>query len=407
MVGIDSGRDQTEPEGMRINDQEANRLRVLKAIRRAEPVARTDLVKLTGLASGTITEITGELLQRNLLLEVKSSGGGPGRPRMQLLLNPDAAYVAGAFITYDGSLTVEVSNARGERLFGRTCPIAEAPDLASLVDQYSTLIDEVLRDSPIPRSKITSVGLALPGTVDSIRGDLLFLPTFSAEPFAVAELIGRRLQLPVIVDNHVDTMARAEHWFGEDRQVDDFSLFVAGATIGFSRYLDGALHVGAHGVNSEVAHVKFGPLDGPLCFCGEAGCLDTLASGYGAVLRVCESRGLASPSIGEVRGLHSMFAREARAGDRVAKEAFDRAGRYLGIAVANHINMSDPPRVLVVALDADFGDLVAASFHASLQRNTFAPLRGRVPVQFKVSEGARYAHGTAALVLERLYRQPT
>ena len=391
---------------MRINDQEANRLRVLKAIRRAEPVARTDLVKLTGLASGTITEITGELLQRNLLLEVKSPRGGPGRPRMQLLLNPDAAYVAGAFITYDGALTVEVSNARGERLFGRTYPMAEAADVTELVTRYATLIDEALRESPIPRSRISSVGLALPATVDSIGGDLLYFTEFSAEPVGAAEIIGRRLGLPVIVDNHVNTMARAEHWFGEDRQVDDFSLFVTGATIGFSRYHDGALQIGAHGVNSELGHVKVGPLDGPRCFCGEAGCLETLASGYGVVLQVRERRGLAPPRVGEVRELQATFAREARAGDRVAQEAFDGAGRYLGIAVANHVNMNDPPRVLVVVLGADFGDLVTASFHASLQQNTFAPLRGRAPVQFKVAEGARYAYGTAALVLERLYRQP-
>ena len=390
---------------MRINEQEANRLRVLKAIRRAEPVARTDLVKLTGLASGTITEITGELLQRNLLLEVKSSGGGPGRPRMQLLLNPDAAYVAGAFIAHDGSLSVEVSNARGERLFGQTRAITQAPDVAGLAKQIATLIDRVLQESPIQRGKISSVGVALPGTVDSLRGELLFLPSFPAEPVALAEMIGRTLQLPVIVDNHVNTMARAEHWFGDDRQVDDFSLFVAGATIGFSCYLDGALHVGAHGINSEVGHVKVGPLDGPICFCGEAGCLNTLATGYGVVLRVCERRKLAPPEPEAVMRLHETFAREARAGDPVAKEAFDWAGRYLGIAVANHINMSDPPRVLVAALDADFGDLVAASFHASLQQSTFAPLRGRTSVQFKVSEGARYAHGTAALVLERFYRQ--
>lgn len=393
---------------MRINDQEANRLRVLKAIRRAEPVARTDLVKLTGLASGTITEITGELLKRNLLLEVKSSGGGPGRPRMQLLLNPDAAYVAGAFINYDGSLAVEVSNARGERLFGQTCPMNQAPGAPSFAEQIATAVDRLLHEGPIPRAKINSVGVALPGTVDSVRGELLFLPYLPAEPLALAEIVGRRLQLPVMVDNHVNIMARAEHWFGDDRQVDDFSLFVAGLTLGFSRYLDGALHTGAHGINSELAHVKIGPLDGPLCFCGAAGCLNTVASGYGVVLRVCERRGVPAPLEPEaVMRLYEVLARQARAGDPIAKEGFERAGRYLGAAVANHINMSDPPRVLVAALDADFGDLVAASFHASLQQNTFAPLRGRTPVQFKVTEGARYAHGTAALVLERLYRQPT
>ena len=63
---------------MRINDQESNRLEVLKAIRRAEPVSRTELVKLTGLSSATISDITDELLQRGLLLEARAQIAGPG-----------------------------------------------------------------------------------------------------------------------------------------------------------------------------------------------------------------------------------------------------------------------------------------------------------------------------------------
>ena len=65
---------------MRISDYELNRLQVLKAIRRSEPVARTDLVKLTGLAGGTITQLTADFVRRGVVIEEKAATGGMGRP---------------------------------------------------------------------------------------------------------------------------------------------------------------------------------------------------------------------------------------------------------------------------------------------------------------------------------------
>jgi len=65
---------------MRISDYEWNRLQVLKAIRRSEPVARTDLVKMTGLAGGTITQLTADFVRRGVIMEEKAAPGAPGRP---------------------------------------------------------------------------------------------------------------------------------------------------------------------------------------------------------------------------------------------------------------------------------------------------------------------------------------
>jgi predicted transcriptional regulator len=96
---------------MRISDQEANRSLMLKAIRREEPVARTELTRLTGLASATVTEIVGDLVRRKIVLEAKGTVVGRGRPRMQLLLNPDAAYVLSGYLHPDGWLRVECARA--------------------------------------------------------------------------------------------------------------------------------------------------------------------------------------------------------------------------------------------------------------------------------------------------------
>src|SRR5689334_19505080 len=99
---------------MRISDSELNRLEVLKAIRRAEPVARTDLVKLTGLASGTISQLTAEFVRRGVVVAEKASGPALGRPRIGLRMNAAAGYVLSVFHRSHAAATIEIVDLRGD-----------------------------------------------------------------------------------------------------------------------------------------------------------------------------------------------------------------------------------------------------------------------------------------------------
>jgi predicted NBD/HSP70 family sugar kinase len=388
---------------VRVSDQEFNRLQVLKAIRRAEPVARSELTALTGLSGATITEIVRDLVARGFLLEEKAPPGGMGRRRVQLRLNPDAARVVGAYVLPGHRLRVEINNLRGDTLFVREPALTRAPSIAAFAEEIADTVAAVIAESPFASADVDSVGVALPALVDSIGGQILWLQTYPLETVPVAALMEARLKLPVIVDNSINVITRAEHWFGEDRQVDDFSLFVVGLAIGFGRYVGGALWSGAHGANPEISHVKVGVDGGMTCTCGARGCLTTYASMQGVVHRVWEDRGLPFPRKRDLETSFQTCVADARAGDQAARAAFDLAGRALGVAVANYINAWDPRRILMLAMDAGFADLITPPFYAALHENTLPPLRGRAPVQFRVSDEERYSQGAAAMVLERLY----
>jgi predicted NBD/HSP70 family sugar kinase len=392
---------------MRIGDQETNRLQVLKALRRAEPVSRSELAKLTRLSGATITEIVADLLSRDLLLEEKAPPGGMGRRRVQLWLNPGAAYVVGAYLGTEGGLNVEINNLRGEKLFVRSTPISLTADVEAFVEQIADIVHETIAASPFERAAIHSIGLALPALVDSDSGVLHWLQPYAPQSVSIASIIERRVDLPVIIDNSANVVARAEHWFGDDRQVDDFSMFMLGLGMGFGRYVDGALWRGAHGVNPEMSHVKMGLEGGLQCKCGARGCLTTYCTISGIVQRVCEGRGRATPPFEEMTALFHDFVAQARAGDRLVWDAFNLAGRALGTAVANYLNTWDPARVLILVTDGALAEVITPAFYAALQENTLPALRGRAPVQLKVTEEARYSQGAAALVLERLYRNYT
>jgi predicted NBD/HSP70 family sugar kinase len=390
---------------MRISDQEFNRLKLLKALRRAEPVSRTELVQLTGLAGGTITELTAELVGRNLILEEKTAAIGRGRPRTQLRLNPDAAFVAAANLSFDGTLTTEIVNLRGELLYAGTCKVAGAETVNALAEQYADAINDMITASPLRKSDIHRVGVALPAIIDSSGGILHWLSTYPAEPVPVASIMQQRLQLPVAIDSSADVVARAEHWFGA-AELENFSLFQTGMNVGMARYVDGTLQSGANGINSEFGHVK-AVIDGGMpCICGAHGCIAAHCSTYGIVSQICERRDREMPSLPALAGTFTEFARDACAGDQTARAIIDRAGQLFGIAVANHINECDPGRILVRSFDPVMPEVIATSFDAALRANTLQVLMDRTTIEWRVVDEDCYRKGAAALVLEQLYRLP-
>lgn len=391
---------------MRISDQEYNRLRVLKAIRRAEPVSRTELAQLTGLAGGTITEVAGELVRRNVLVEEKVSANRMGRPRIALRLNPDAAFVVSATLPLGGSVAVEIANARGDTLFRNAVSFGKAATIEALVDHIGAAIEQTIASGPIPKAAIHSVGVALPAIVDSERGVLRWLATYPVRPVPVAAILQEQLQLPVVVDNGTNIVARAEHWFSADRELEDFALVLYNSWIGLAQYVDGMLWSGGQNLNAELAHVKLGLTGDRPCMCGGRDCLATHASIFSIVREICAQRGREEPPFDQVEETAAGFAREALAGDAAAHEIFTRAGRLLGVALANHINVSNPARILILTTTPELPELLDPPLQAALRESAFPVLHDLTQVQWKVRPTISYAEGAAALVLEQLYRLP-
>src|SRR5262249_23614152 len=161
----------------------------------------TELVTLTGLAAGTITDIVNDLVARRLLLEEKSPVLGRGRPRIQLRVNPGAAYVVGAYLAPASSLLVEVVNRKGEVLCEKEVALPAAARIEQLSQTLADAIQDGIRSSPFRLKQIHSVGVGLPAMVDSARGVLHWLVTLPAGDVPIASLLSDRLKLPVFVDN--------------------------------------------------------------------------------------------------------------------------------------------------------------------------------------------------------------
>lgn len=395
---------------MRLSDQEYNRLRLLKAIRRAEPVARTDLTQLTGLAAGTISELTRDLVRRNILVEERAPIRR-GRPRAELRLNPNAAHVVAIGLSFGWSVRIEIVDMTGSSVFSFREKLPFTETMGELAQAFAAAIDRAIAASPFDRSDIQCIGATLPAITDTINGIVHWMVMYPPEPTPFAAIIEGKLGIPAFVDNGGNILARAEHWFGEGPMLDDFTLFVIGIGMASAYYSEGMLWVGAHGFNPELCHAKVVFRGGRPCYCGTSGCLAAYGSGYAIVEQYRQARGLpALPSLEVPQMLAALrdIVTAAQAGDSEAQDLFERAGLYLGTVLADHINGFDPARILVLFEELPFIQLIRPSAEAALERNVVPALRGRASIEFRlVDEEEMSRKGAAVLALEQIYRSPS
>lgn len=388
---------------MRMSDQAFNRLSVLKKLRAAEPISRTDLAQLSGLNGGTITAIIRDLVERGLVIEERLDSAARGRPKLNLRINPEGAFVVGATMADDGRLLAEIVDLRGQSVFAHSTATPPMRRLDELARAFCRTITEAIDASPIAHGAISQVGIGLPAIVVSHTGMVELFETFEGAPFAFAEAIERELRIPTRVDNNNNILARSEHWFG-DGGVDDFTLVVFDLGLGGTRYQAGQLLIGSHGIEAEFGHTKIVPEGGRPCHCGAQGCLQAYSSVSAIVYQACELRGEPRPGIDQLRSCFAEVVDAVHAGDPEMAELFARAGRLLGRSLANHVNMQDPERIVVLAKSRDLIDLVAKPFFAALHEDTLPVLRDGDRVTFKQMDDSAYARGAAAMVLEQLYQ---
>lgn len=390
---------------MRASDQTLNRLTVLKAIRRFGPISRSELPRLTGLSGGTITQLTADLVERELVSERREQARRLGRPPVKLEIDAGAAVVIGAGLGAKmGSLTITFVDLIGTELFAIDLGLGPVTTIAEFGERIADVIEQAIAASPFAPATIARAGLALPAVIDSGRGTVHFMATLPPGPFAMADLLARRIGLPVTIENSLSCMARAEHWFGRAQTLDTFTLVSVGYSVGSAEYLDGLPKSGANGLNPELGHVKVAVGDGARpCYCGGKGCLSAYASMYGILEQTDLFETIPPPDLRDIDGKFDALLDRAERGDGAAIALFDGAAEHLGVALANHLTTTDPGNVLVAFGSARFLERIGERLRDALARNTLAGVLAASEVEFIVADPEWWQGGTAALALEQTY----
>ncbi|HZO88927.1 MAG TPA: ROK family protein [Chthonomonadaceae bacterium] len=249
------------------------------------------------------------------------------------------------------------------RLSEPTRPETRRPE--AVLERLAQMAREVMAQGGVMSGDVRGVGISCGGPLDTKTGTIYAppnLPGWSAVP--VKRLLEEALGLPVVVENDANATALAEWKFGAGRGARNLIFMTMGTGIGGGLILDGRLYRGTKDLAGEVGHQTI-LMNGPLCGCGKRGCLEALASGpaiarlaresmmYGRHKRVLE---LAGGKPANITAAHVVEA--AKEGDAFARQILQEAGTYMGVGIANLIQILNPERVILGTIAVHAGDLI-------------------------------------------------
>jgi predicted NBD/HSP70 family sugar kinase len=375
--------------------RDLNRAAILELIGRHNAIARVEIARELDLSPATVTVLTRDLVQDGLVREVDLAPSNGGRPAILLGLVADAAHALGVKIAANRLTAVHV-NLQGEPLeYTERSFDAAGPDA---IDRLGDELAEILgpRDASTPR--LLGVGLGVPGTVDPLSGGIVESPVLGWRELPLGSRLQERLGVPILVENDVNTLAVAERLYGRGRTVDHFITVTIGRGVGLGIVVGGDLYRGARGGAGEFGHVRMVD-DGPLCNCGNRGCLEALVSDP-----VLVDQARAVGLLGATDGIDQLRVLADR-GDETARSLYTRAGETLGRAVAGLVNILSPELVLLSGEGTQAWSHLQASFEATLRPDLFEPLR-HVAVEVDPWDDAKWARGAAALVMRATFAAP-
>ncbi|WP_329563655.1 ROK family transcriptional regulator [Kitasatospora sp. NBC_01266] len=407
-----------QPQGLITPGQRAEYMRqgnasaVLRAVLAYGPVSRAEIARHTGLSAPSVTKLTSTLIDAGLLGELAPVEPTQGRPRVPLRVDPERTVALGVhfgllrttfgLVGLDGRVLVE-----RELAHGGAQELTPRRIVAAATEGVRAFLDEKLAGR-----RLVGTGVSIGGWVDGVRGLVVeHGPLGWRNVDLLAELAGR-LPGPLVLEQTVRAIARAELWFGAGREVDDFALVFIGNVLGAAIVVDRTVHRGPGAAAGGIEHLPV--TDDPAVRCPRCGtgCL-SVAAGDLALVAEARAAGLLDPAPSGPAGgsldLERLVAAARPAGsgsgDERAQHLLRRRARRAGRAVATLVDLLNPSRVVLAG-----GILVAEEYLDDLRAEVAershrgaAVAEDIVPAVF----GARtLVRSSAVPVLERVITEP-
>ena len=267
-----------------------------------------------------------------------------------------------------------------------------------------SVVEEMIQESGIDRSELNAIASCAPGVIDQSKGIVLFTPNLPWRNYDIAGAMRKRFGVPFYVGNDVNLGVLGEYKFGAARGYKNIVGFFPGTGMGGGLILNGELFTGNQFKAAEYGHMILDP-EGPLCGCGQRGCLEAFSSkkGMSDYIRQQVSRGRECMLAEDVKDGAIFRSKKLKkalaAGDKVATEAVDRACHYLAIATGNMINTISPDLVLYGGgIMEAMGDLWLEKILAEVDRYCMPSIRSTVELKVATLGDDSILYGDLAMI---------
>ena len=266
-----------------------------------------------------------------------------------------------------------------------------------------SVVEEMIKKSGIERDKLNAIASCAPGVIDQDRGVVLFTPNLPWRDYDMAASMRSKFGVPFYVGNDVNLGVLGEYHFGAGRGYKNIVGFFVGTGMGGGLVLNGSLFTGNQFKAAEYGHMVLDP-EGPLCNCGQRGCLEAFSSkqGMSAYIRQQAARGRETLMAEAVKDgvFRSKALKQAlKENDKVAMEAVDRACHWLAVAAGNMINVISPDLILFGGgvIEA-LGDLFLEKILAEIDRYCMPTIRSTVDIKIADLGDDSILYGDLAMI---------
>lgn len=233
-------------------------------------------------------------------------------------------------------------------------------------------IENAIKEAQITVEEVKAIGIGSPGPLDSEKGIIVTTPNLPFKNFDIVNPIKEKFKVDTYLDNDANVAAIGEYMLGAGIGTKNMVYVTVSTGVGGGAILDGKIYRGATSNALEIGHTTVS-IDGPICGCGNIGCLEAMSSGTAIAKRANEV--LTSKLETSLRKYETVTSfevfEEAKAGDVIANEIIDRAMMYLGVGIANIISSFDPEKVVIGGGVSKAGNVVFDKIQEVVNRRNF------------------------------------
>jgi len=382
------------------------------AVWRFGPLSRVEIHNLTNLRPNTISTLVRELLDEGCLVEAGPSDNPMGRKQILLRLNHENTFVAA--VELDDEM---VSASTLDLVPSVKTSVRQATNLNAgidgLVSQLLSTTRQAVEQAGVPQGTLMGIGIADPGLVNTRDGVVLTSSTIDFwKQVPLKDIFESEFHVPVLLEDKTRARATAERILGAGQGAKDMIFVDYGRGIGAGIIVDGKPLRGHRWAAGEFGHTHVSE-DITACPCGSFGCLEAMAGALALELRIRKaiSEGsspqyLETPA-GEASGVSAwQVLRAASQGDKTCSAIVEQAGNYLGLGLANLVNLFNPSMIVLDRRLAQAGQALLDQIVRIVKRQALSHCTEDLDIRFAELDQDAGVLGVALMLLERHFEIP-
>ncbi|KGN33833.1 transcriptional regulator [Knoellia sinensis KCTC 19936] len=358
--------------GSQASLREMNRLRVLDTVREHGALTQVEIAGVTGLSAATVSNVVKELDSAGAVILSPSIRNGRRAVRVSLAASTG---LIGAVVFGDRDVRVVIGTGGKEIVAQKRMPLPADHAADEGIDRGARLIHELIAHSGHMPSDVRAVGVGLPAPIDTVTGLVGsngILPGWRGVD--VRAVMQEALGTQVLLDNTANLAALGEAKFGALQGVSTGVFIKASYGVGAGLILGGEVFRGSAGTAGEIGHVTIDE-NGPVCRCGNRGCLDTFVGAQAVLTALRATHGSLT--------LRDVISR-ALDGDAGCRRVLEDSGRHVGVAVAGVVNLLNPEVVVLGGQVSRLGEIVLQPMREAIERCAIPSAAATVDVRVGV-----------------------